>query len=224
MITLHHLEYSQSFRILWLLEELEAEYELKKYDRDPATRLAPAELKALSPLGTSPVITGENDLVLAESNAVIDYVLDLHRESHLRPEFGAPSRANYLFWFHAGNGSLMPMQFMNGILAMMTARTPALLRPVVRGVTGKVRAMLLEPRLKVIFDRMEKDLGEHKWLAAEHMTAADISLSYSIFSAEARGAFEDRPHIRRWLEQVRELPSFQRAMEKDGRETMVFSF
>lgn len=225
MITLHHLEYSQSFRILWLLEVLGAEYTLKTYDRDPKSRLAPAEYKALSPLGTAPVVTGENGLVLAESNAVIDYILDLHRESHLRPEFGAPSRADYLFWFHAGNGSLMPMQFMNGILMMMTARTPALLRPVVKAVTGKVREMLVLPRLKTIFDKMETDLGQHKWLAGENLTAADISLSYSIFSAEARGAIgEDRPNIRRWLQQVRELPSFQRATEKDGRETMVFSF
>lgn len=224
MLTLHHLEYSQSFRILWLLEELGAEYNLRKYDRDPKTRLAPAELKELSPLGTAPVIT-DDGLVLAESNAVIDHILDLHPCSTLRPDAGDPSRLDYLFWFHAGNGSLMPMQFINGILTAMTARTPALLRPVVKAVTAKVRQVLVQPRMKAIFDQMEADLGPYRWLAGKNLTAADIALSYSIFSAEAQGRIgADRPNIRRWLEQVRELPSFRRATEKDGRETMVFSF
>jgi len=225
LLTLHHLEYSQSFRILWLLEELEADYNLRKYDRDPETRLAPTELKELSPLGTAPVITDDEGLVLAESNAVIDHILDSHPDSTLRPGAGDPTRPDYLFWFHAGNGSLMPMQFMNGILTVMTARTPALLRPVVKKVTGKVREMLVQPRLKAIFDQMEADLGPNEWLAGDKLTAADITLSYSIFSAEAQGRIgADRPNIRRWLQQVRDLPSFQRATEKDGRETMVFSF
>ena len=225
MLTLHHLEYSQSFRILWLLEELGADYALEKYDRDPKTRLAPAKLKALSPLGTAPVVTDDEGTVLAESNAVIDYILDSHPDSPLRPKPNDMDRAEYLFWFHAGTGSLMPMQFMNGILTVMTTRTPGLLRPIVKGVTGKVREMLVVPRLKTIFDLMERDLTERKWLAGDRLTAADISLCYSIFSAEAQGRIgPDRPGIRRWLEQVRALPSFQRATAKDGRDTMVFAF
>lgn len=225
MLTLHHLEYSQSFRILWLLEELQADYALEKYDRVADTRLAPDKLKQLSPLGTAPVVTDGDGLVLAESNAVIDYILDGHPQNVLRPATGNAARADYLFWFHAGNGSLMPMQFMNGVLAMMESRSPGLLRPLIKAVTSKVRSALIRPRLKRIFDRMEEDLGRHMWLAGDTLTAADISISYSIFSAEARGHIgENRPNIRRWLEQVRATPSFQRATEKDGRETMVFSF
>ena len=143
MITLHHLEYSQSFRILWLLEELGAPYELKIYERDPQTRLAPATYKALSPLGTAPVITDDNGLVLAESNAVIDYILDSHPDSPLRPAPGDSSRTDYLFWFHAGVGSLMPMQFFNGLLTMMKDRSPALVRPVIGKATDTVREMLV---------------------------------------------------------------------------------
>lgn len=223
MITLHHLEYSQSFRILWLLEELGTPYALKLYKRDPQSRLAPAGYKSLSPLGTAPVITDENGLVLAESNAVIDYILDSHPESPLRPAPGEANRADYLFWFHAGVGSLMPMQFFNGILTMMKARSPALVRPIIGTATDKVRELLVAPRLKALFDKLESDLGRHIWLAGDQLTAADISMCYSIASAEAQGRLEGRPNCQRWMEQMRASPSFQRAMEKDGRETFVFT-
>ncbi len=223
MITLHHLEYSQSFRILWLLEELGVPYDLKIYERDPKSRLAPDEYKALSPLGTAPVITDESGLVLAESNAVIDHILDAHPESSLRPAPGEASRVDYLFWFHAGVGSLMPMQFFNGLLTMMTNRSPALVRPIIGKATGAVRDMLVAPRLRLLFDKLENDLGRNTWLAGENLTAADISMCYSMASAEAQGRLKDRPNCQRWMEQMRATPSFQRAMEKDGRETFVFS-
>ncbi len=224
MITLHHLEYSQSFRILWLLEELGTPYELKLYERDSKTRLAPDDYKALSPIGTAPVITDENGLVLAESNAVIDYILDAHPESPLRPAPGEGTRADDLFWVHAGVGSVLPMQFMNGILTMMKARSPALVRPIIGKATDTVREMLVAPRLKVLFDKLESDLGRNTWLAGDQLTAADISMCYSIGSADAQGRLEGRPNCQRWMEQMRATPSFQRAMEKDGRETFIFSF
>ena len=108
MITLHHLEYSQSYRVLWLLEELGTDYELKLYERDKVTRLAPADYKAVSPLGTSPAIT-DGDLNLSETSAIFDYILDQHPESTLRPAVNSAARTDYLFWFHASQGSLMPM-------------------------------------------------------------------------------------------------------------------
>ena len=131
---------------------------------------------------------------------------------------------DYLFWFHAGVGSLMPMQFFNGLLTMMKARSPALVRSVIGLATDKVREMLVAPRLKVIFDKLESDLGRNTWLAGDRLTAADISMCYSIASADAQGRLEGRPNCQRWMKQMRETPSFQRAMEKDGRETFVFSF
>ena len=225
MITLHHLEYSQSFRILWLLEEIGEPYELKLYNRDPQSNLAPADYKALSPLGTAPVITDEEGLVLAESNAVIDYILDQHPDSPLRPKAGDPGRADYLFWFHAGVGSMMPMQFMDGIFTVLQKRSPFFIRPIISGVLGQANSLLVQPRMKTILDRLEHDLAKHKWLAGEELTAADITMSYCMASAKQKGFIDDsRPNSLRWIDQMEVTPSYQSAMEKDGRETMVFSF
>ena len=225
MITLHHLEYSQSFRILWLLEEIGEPYELKLYNRDPQSNLAPPEYKALSPLGTAPVITDENGLVLAESNAVIDYILDKHPDSPLRPRKDSPARADYLFWFHAGTGSMMPMQFMDGIFTVLQKRSPFLIRPIIKAALGQANSLLVQPRMKTILDRLEHDLAQHKWLAGEDLTAADITMSYCMASAKQKGFIdESRPGCLRWIEQMEATPSYQSAMEKDGRETMVFSF
>ncbi|SIN59887.1 glutathione S-transferase [Parasphingorhabdus marina DSM 22363] len=225
MITLHHLEYSQSFRILWLLEELGTEYELKLYNRNADNNLAPDAYKALSPLGTAPVITDENGLVLAESNAVIDYILDQHPDSPLRPAGGSPERADYLFWFHASIGSMMPMQFMDGIFTVLQKRSPFFLRPVISAVLGQAQKLLVQPRMTTILDRLEHDLARHKWLAGDQLTAADITMSYCMASAKQRGFVNDsRPGCMRWLEQMEATPSYQSAMAKDGRETMVFSF
>lgn len=225
MITLHHLEYSQSFRVLWLLEELGTEYELKLYNRNKDNNLAPDDYKALSPLGTAPVITDEKGLVLAESNAVIDYIMDQHPGHALRPEAGSPQREKYLFWFHASVGSMMPMQFMDGIFTVLQKQTPFFLRPLIAAVLGQANKLLVQPRMKTIMDRLEHDLAQHKWLAGDNLTAADITMSYCMASAKQRGFINDsHPGCLRWLEQMEAAPSYQSAMAKDGRETMVFSF
>ena len=225
MITLHHLEYSQSFRILWLLEEIGAPYELKLYNRNADNNLAPDDYKALSPLGTAPVITDENGLVLAESNAVIDYILDQHGDSPLRPKAGDPNRADYLFWFHAGIGSMMPMQFMDGIFTVLQKRSPFFIRPLISAVLGQANKLLVEPRMQSILGKLEHDLAQHEWLAGDALTAADITMSYCMASAKEKGFIDSsRPGCLRWIDQMEATPSYQSAMEKDGRETMVFSF
>lgn len=225
MITLHHLEYSQSFRILWLLEEIGQPYELKLYNRDPESNLAPADYKALSPLGTAPVITDDKGLVLAESNAVIDHILDLYPDSPLRPKHGSATRADYLFWFHAGTGSMMPMQFMDGIFTVLQKRSPFFIRPIIGAALGQANSLLVQPRMKTILDRLEHDLAKHKWLAGDNLTAADITMSYCMASAKQKGFIdESRPGCLRWIDQMEATPSYQSAMQKDGRETMVFSF
>ena len=196
MITLHHLEYSQSFRILWLLEEIGEPYELKLYNRDPESNLAPAEYKALSPLGTAPVITDDNGLVLAESNAVIDHILDLHPDSPLQPKPGSATRADYLFWFHAGTGSMMPMQFMDGIFTVLQKRSPFFIRPIISAVLGQANSLLVQPRMKTILDRLEHDLAKHKWLAGDDLTAADITMSYCMASAKQKGLVSWRMTVR----------------------------
>lgn len=224
MITLHHLEYSQSFRILWLLEELGAEYDLKIYNRDPETNLAPDDYKALSPLGTAPVIT-DGDLVLAESNSIIEYILDRHPENTLRPGPGEADRDRHLFWFHAAQASLMPIQLVDGMFTVIETRSPFLLRGLFRAAFKQVRSLLVQPRLTRLFEIAERDLGTAPWFGGQNLGAADIVLSYSMLAARDRGQFEDKyPNIGKWFERVEARPSFVAAREKDGRPSVAFSF
>ncbi|MCK0128207.1 glutathione S-transferase family protein [Erythrobacter sp. F6033] len=224
MLTLHHLECSQSFRILWLLEALGAPYELKKYDRDPESNLAPDEYKALSPLGTAPVVT-DGDLVLAESNAIIDFVLDSYPESDLRPGAGHKDRARHLFWFHAAQGSLMSIQSVGMVLTLLETRTPWPVSSMLRTVFGQVRKVFVKPRLSALFELMESDLAKKPFFGGDNLTAADITLVYPMYAARDRGAFDtEYPNISAWFNRIESLPSFIAARVKDDRERINFRF
>lgn len=224
MLTLHHLEYSQSFRVLWLLEELGANYELKSYNRDPKSRLAPDDYKALSPLGTAPVIT-DGDLVLAESNAIIDYILDKHPESSLRPSVDSPDRARHLFWFHAAQGSLMSVQMVGMILTMLEHRSPWPISSLLKSIFGQVRKAFMNPRQKALFDLMEHDLGTAPYFGGHSLSGADITLIYPMLAAKDRGAFDSGyPNVNAWFDRVEGLPSFKRAQAKDDRPHITFKF
>ncbi len=221
-LTLHHLEYSQSFRILWLLEELGTDYELKLYNRDPKTSLAPSEYKVLSPLGTAPVIT-DGELVLAESNAIVDYILDKHPASTLRPGPEHPYRARFLFWFHASQGSLMSAAGIEMILRVTEARSPFPINKLLGGVFAKVRNGFTGPRLKALWDLAESDLGKAPWFGGENVTAADIILSYPMEAARDRGTFgSEHPNIDAWFKRVELLPSYQSARKLDDRPRVAF--
>ncbi len=223
MLTLHHLEYSQSFRILWLLEELGVEYDLKTYDRDPETNLAPDAYKALSPLGTAPVIT-YGDLVLAESNAIIDFILDSHPQSPLNPPPGSPDRARHLFWYHASPGSLMTIQGVAMVLGLLETRSPWPVSALLKAVFGQVRKLFVDPRTKALYDLMEKDLEQKPFFGGDTFTAADITLSYPMFAARAKGAFEGYRNILAWFDRVEAIPSFKAARAKDDRPHIDFRF
>ncbi|QFT78070.1 glutathione S-transferase family protein [Erythrobacter sp. THAF29] len=224
MLTLHHLEYSQSFRILWLLEALGDPYELKCYDRDPESNLAPDDYKALSPLGTAPVVT-DGDLVLAESNAIIDYILDSHPESDLRPGAGHPDRARYLFWFHAAQGSLMSAQGIAMVLGLLETRSPWPISSLLKAVFGQVRKVFLNPRLDALFGLMEKDLGKQPYFGGDTLTAADITLVYPMYAARDKGTFDNGfPNIAAWFDRIEALPSFIAARAKDNRPHIAFRF
>jgi len=222
MITLHHLEKSQSIRILWLLEELGAPYQVKLYDRDPQTRLAPAAYKAVSPLGTAPVIT-DGDVTLAETNAIADYILDRHDDGRLRPAPGAANRAAYLFWFHTAQGSLQPLLTNKFVMMALTARAPFLARPVAKSLVGALDKAFFGPRLAALFREIETALGKSKWFAGETLTAADIVMGYSMELCAHRGGMSEKdfPNAFRFLKQMREYPSYIRAMEKDGKGTIL---
>lgn len=223
MLTLHHLEYSQSFRILWLLEALGAEYELKSYNRDPESNLAPDEYKALSPLGTAPVVT-DGDLVLAESNAIIDYVMDSHPDSPLNPKAGSPDRARHLFWYHASAGSLMNMQGIAMILNVLEMRSPWPISSLLKAVFKQVRAIFLNPRNEAMFKLMDRDLGKQPFFGGDNLTTADITLVYPMFAAHDKGMFAGYPNILAWFDRVEALDSFKAARAKDDRDRIIFRF
>jgi glutathione S-transferase len=223
MITLHHLEKSQSIRILWLLEELGVPYEIKLYDRDPQTRLAPAAYKAVSPLGTAPVIT-DGDVTLAETNAIVDYILDQNDPAgRLRPAPGSAMRAKYLFWFHTAQGSLQPLLTNKFVMMALTTRAPFLVRPVAKSLVGALDAGFFAPRLNALMGEIEKALGQSKWFAGDSLTAADIVMGYSMELAAHRAGMDAQrfPNGHRFLKQMREYPSYIRAMEKDGKGTIL---
>lgn len=224
MLTLHHLEYSQSFRILWLLEALSAEYELKSYNRNPETNLAPDDYKALSPLGTAPVIT-DGEVVLAESNAIIDYILDSYPDSKLNPKPGHKDRVRHLFWYHSSPGSLMPLQSIEMVLGLLEMRSPWPISSLLKAVFGQVRKMFLNPRMQALLGEMEKDLGAQPYFGGDNLTAADITLVYPMYAARDKGAFEGGyPNINAWFGRIEALDSFKSARAKDNRERIAFRF
>lgn len=221
MITLHHLENSQSIRILWLLEELGVDYEFKMYDRDPKTMLAPAEYKAISPLGTAPALT-DGDVALSESNAIIDYILDKAKGHSLRPAANDPDRADYLFWFHAAQGTYQSLQTGRFVNSIVADRSPFLLKGLIGSIMGRIDDAFYGPRLKTIQNLMEEQLSKHPYLAGDRFTAADIAFGYSLQMASMRGGLgEDYPNTQSYVDRMEARPSWQSALKKDGKFTGI---
>ncbi len=223
MLTLHHLEYSQSFRILWLLEEIGAKYDLKLYNRDPESNLAPADYKAISPLGTAPVIT-DGDLALAESNAIIDYILDQHPGSSLRPVADDRHRARHLFWFHASQGSLMSIGGIEMIMRVLESRSPWPISKLLSAVFGQARKAFTGPRNAIMLAKIESDLGAAPWFGGDEVTAADITMSYPMESLRDREELgEAHPNAMAWFKRVEALPSYKSARKIDDRDAVAFA-
>lgn len=208
-ITLHHLEASRSHRILWLLEELELPYELKTYARHPETMRAPAELRAVHPLGKAPVVTID-DLVLAESGAILEHFADAHPS--LRPEPGTPAHASYRYWLHFAEGSLAPPLLVRLIFdRLRDAPLPFFIKPIVKTIAGKVDAAFTVGELTTLFGFVEEHLGTHECFAGDGFTAADIQMSYPIEAGFARGRLPSLPNCKAWLTRMKARPAYQRA-------------
>lgn len=220
-LVLHHLEYSQSFRTLWLLEELGVDYELKLYERDKKTLLAPADYKKISPLGTAPVLT-HGDLALAETSAITDYVLDVTGDKTLRTSPDNPHHARHLFWYHTAQGSLMPLMLIDSVLRIVQKRAPLPLKPVVKLVSKILTDNFIKPRMGLLLEKAENDLNKAVWFGGNALSVADITLSYPMQSALERGYIgADQKHCRAWLQRIADRPAFKSAKEKDGRPSMV---
>lgn len=215
MITVHHLERSRSQRVLWLLEELGLEYELEVYERDPKTMLGPPELRKVHPLGKSPIVT-DGDRTLAESGAILDYLVTAHGGGRLRPEPGTPERLRYDYWLHYAEGSAMPPLLLSLVFQQVKARAPWPVKPIAKGIADKVLADFVRPQLELHFDWVESELGKSTWFAGEELSAADIQMSYPVEAHAARIKGASRPNMAAWLERVRARPAYQRALERGG--------
>ncbi|PQA88094.1 glutathione S-transferase family protein [Hyphococcus luteus] len=220
MIIVHHLENSRSQRILWLLEELGLPYEVKRYNRDKTTNLAPAELKAVHPLGKSPVLEDEGE-VFAETGAIIDHVLDQYAEGKLRPPRGTREFERYRYWMYAAEGSYMPpLVFTLFLNRMETAPMPFFARPIAKKLVKAVRDGYLDHTMKAQYDYLEAALADAPWLAGGDITAADIIMSFPAEAFSARGSKNqnggDYPNIAAYLMRFQARDAYKRALERGG--------
>jgi glutathione S-transferase len=202
MIKVHHLNNSRSQRILWLLEELGLDYEIVNYQRDAVTRLAPPELKAVHPLGKSPVIS-DGDVVVAESGAIVEYLVRTYGKGRLQPGPNSPAAIKYLQWMHFAEGSAMlPL-----LLALYVGRLGAAGAPLQPRITSEIANHL---------GYMNAELGTKDFFLGSELTAADIQLSFVVEAAGARGGIEPYPNLKRFADRIQARPAYKRAIERGG--------
>jgi glutathione S-transferase len=218
MIAVHHLNNSRSQRVLWLLEELGLPYEIKPYRRDAKTMLAPPELRAVHPLGKSPVIT-DGGLTLAESGAIVEYLADKYGQGRLSPAPGAAERVRYTYWMHFAEGSAMPPLLLKLIFdRMKTGPMPFFVRPVARAIADRALDAFVLPNIERNLDFMEGELAAGEWFAGAAFSAADIQMSFPVEAARARGGLDaKRPRLMAWLERIHSRPAYLRAVERGGK-------
>jgi glutathione S-transferase len=217
MLTVHHLNNSRSQRVLWLLEELGVPYEIVRYQRQPDMR-APAELRAIHPLGKSPVIT-DNGNVVAESGAIVDYIIDTYGDGRLIPPAKTPQRLRYTYWLHYAEGSAMPPLLLKLIFDRIGSGQgmPFFAKPIGRAIAAKVKALMIEPNLKRQLDFMESELSRSEWFAGDDFSAADIQMSFPVEAAAMRAGLDaSRPQLMTFLKKIHARPAFRRALERGG--------
>ena len=217
MITVHHLNNSRSQRVLWLLEELELDYEIKRYERDPETLLAPPELRKVHPLGKSPVITdGEN--TVAESGAIVEYLVERYGQGRLIPDPGTPARRRYSYWLHYAEGSLMPPLLLKLVFNKVeSSPVPFFVKPIVKGIAGKVNDGFINPQIKLHLDYLEAELAQRDWFAGDAFSAADVMLSFPLEASASRGGLNSsRPRLMDFLKRIHARPAYIKALERGG--------
>ncbi|MFC5436462.1 glutathione S-transferase family protein [Rhodanobacter umsongensis] len=217
MITVHHLNNSRSQRILWLLEELDVPYQVKRYQRDSGTLLAPVELRAVHPLGKSPVIT-DGGLTLAESGAIVEYLADRYGAGRLIPAHGTPERLRCNYWLHYAEGSAMPPLLLKLVFRRVeTAPMPFFVKPVAKGIARKVQQTFVDPQLQLHLAYLEGELGKSEWFVGDSFSAADIQLSFPLEAFAARGGLDAGfPRLSAFLQRIHARPAYQRALQRGG--------
>ena len=201
-IIVHHLENSRSQRILWLLEELGLAYEVKRDARDPKTLLAPPSLKAVHPLGKSPVIV-DAGRAIAETGAIVEYLVE-KGDGHLGPPAHRDAALRYRHFLHYAEGSLMPPLLVLLVIGRL-------------GLLGRPARKPIQAMLDVHLDWLEAELAERPWFAGDDFTAADVMMSFPLEAARQRGGLDaSRPNLTDWLERIHARPAYGRALERGG--------
>ena len=219
MITVHHLNNSRSQRVLWLLEELALPYEIVRYQRDAKTMLAPPELRAIHPLGKSPVVTDDGRTV-AESGAIIEYLLEQHGKGRLEPAPGTDERLRFRYFLHYAEGSIMPLMVMTLVIGQMPrAPMPFFVKPVAKALAEGVRKSYLKPQTETHLRFVESELAARPWFAGAEFTAADVQMSFPLEAAGARAGLDASkyPNTVGWLARIHARPAYQRALQKGGK-------
>jgi glutathione S-transferase len=217
MIVVHHLNNSRSQRVLWLLEELGLAYEVRRYQRDAKTMLAPPALRAVHPLGKSPVIQ-DGEVTLAESGAILEYLVGRHGNGRLIPAAGTPERLRYTYWMHFAEGSAMPPLLMKLVFDRIEkAPMPFFVRPVARAIARRAKGSFVQPNIDRSLDFMEGELANSDWFAGAEFSAADVQMSFPLEAAQVRGGLDaKRPRLMAFLERIHARPAYRRAIEKGG--------
>lgn len=217
MIIVHHLNNSRSQRVLWLLEELGADYEVRRYQRDPKTMLAPPELRAVHPLGKSPVIEDAGQ-TLAESGAIIEYLAERYGEGRLVPAAGTPERLRYRYWMHFAEGTAQPPLLLRLLFDRIEkGPMPFFVRPVARAIAQRAKAGYVQPNIERNLDFMESELRDRDWFAGRDFSAADVQMSFPLEAAVVRGGLDaKRPRLMDFLARIHARPAYRRAIERGG--------
>lgn len=217
MITVHHLNNSRSQRILWLLEELDLTYEVKRYERDPGTMLAPASLREVHPLGKSPVIT-DGTVTLAESGAIVEYLVEHYGNGRLIPATGTPDRLRYTYWLHYAEGSAMPPLLLKLVFdQIQKSSMPFFVRPIAQSIVNRVKRSYIEPEITKHLDYLEAEIGKSTWFVGDEFTAADIQISFPLEAAAMQAGLDSsRPKLMNFLDRIHTRPAYQRALERGG--------
>ncbi|MBV8033922.1 glutathione S-transferase [Roseateles sp.] len=216
MLTVHHLNNSRSQRVLWLLEELGLPYEVKHYQRDAKTSLAPPELRQVHPLGKSPVIT-DGGLTVAESGAILEYLVDRYGNGRLKPT-GEQELLHYRYFMHFAEGSAMPPLLMKLVFnKVKRAPAPFFVKPIAKAIADKVLGSFVQPNIDAQLKFLEAELTARPWFAGTEFSAADVQMSFPVEAAAARGgAMDSYPKLREFLDRIHARPAYKRALERGG--------
>lgn len=225
MLTLHHLATSRSQRILWLLEELRLPYEIVRYQRNKATQLAPPELKAIHPLGKSPVIT-DDDITVAESGAILEYLAEKYGDqgagdvANLIPKPGTEEYRQCRYWMHYAEGSLMNWLVMKLVFITIPKQPmPFFVRPIARQICAKVQNILIDPNLTTALLFIENHLASHAWFAGDNLTIADFQMSFAVealLTRRNKDIANQLPHLYAYRNKLVQRPAYQRAIDIGG--------